>query len=210
MTEARHDPFHDIARQRHAAELGLWVFLASELVFFGGLFVTYGLYRYAYPSAFEAAGAETAIWLGTINTAILLTSSATMAAAVWAGEAGHKRHVLIGLALTALLGLTFMGVKGVEYYKDISESLYPGAADFPVDMPGAQVFVGLYWAMTGVHAVHLSIGLGAVAITLWRVRAERFDWQNTALLHVLGLYWHLIDLIWIVLYPLLYLMGRSL
>ncbi len=210
MTPARHEPFHDLARQRSAAEFGLWVFLASELVFFGALLATYGLYRYTYPDAFEAAGAKTALWLGTVNTAILLTSSATMAVAVWAGEEGQKRHVLIGLSLTWLLGFAFMVVKGVEYYKDISESLYPGAVDFPVDQLGAQIFIGLYWAMTGVHAVHLSIGLGAVAITLWRVRGDRFDWQRTGLLHVLGLYWHLVDLIWIVLYPLLYLLGRSL
>lgn len=209
MMEARHEPFHDLARQRSAAELGLWVFLASEIVFFGGLFAAYALYRHAFPQAFAAAGAQTAIWLGTANTVILLTSSATMAAAVWAGRIGLRRHVLLGLGLTVLLGLAFMGVKGVEYAKDIGESLYPGAPGFPIREIGAQVFFSLYWAMTGVHAVHLCIGIGAVAITFWRVRAGRFDWQRTGLLHVLGLYWHLIDLIWIVLYPLLYLMGRG-
>lgn len=201
---------HDLARQRSAAEFGIWTFIASELVFFGALFATYAFYRYTYWDAFNAAGAKTDIRFGTINTAILLTTSATMTVAIWASEENHKRHVLIGLALTALLGLAFMGVKGVEYYQDIAKSLYPGAPAFPVEQRGAQMFFSLYWAMTSVHAIHLSIGIGAVAVTFWRVRRNRFDWRRTTFMRVLGLYWHLIDLIWIVLYPLLYLVGRSL
>jgi cytochrome c oxidase subunit III len=209
MSDARNEPFHDLPRQRHAAEFGLWVFLASEMVFFGGLIAAYALYRHIYTPGFEAAGAETNIWLGTANTAILLTSSAAMAVAVWAGAAGLKRHVLIGLVLTAALGLAFLAVKGVEYGEDISKSLFPTAEGFPVEARGARIFFGFYWAMTGLHAVHMTIGLGAVALTAWRVALDRFDWQRTGLLHTLGLYWHFVDLVWIVLYPLLYLPGRS-
>lgn len=203
-----HEPFDSLPRQRDAAELGIWIFLATEVLFFGSLFTGYTIYRFRYIAGFEAAGVETNIWIGAANTAILLSSSATMVVAVWAGRAGLRRDVLSGLVLTALLGLGFMVLKGVEYHEDFTKSLVPGSRDFPISETGAEVFFSFYWIMTAVHALHLTVGICAVAFTAWRVWQNRFDWRGTAFLHVLGLYWHLIDVIWIFLFPLLYLLGR--
>ncbi len=203
-----HEPFDTLPRQREAAEVGIWIFLATEVIFFGGLFMGYSAYRFLYPEGYLAAGAETNIVIGTANTAILLTSSATMAVAVWAGRADAKGQVLIGLCLTLLLGAAFLALKGVEYAEDVHKSLVPGPA-FPIQAEGAEIFFSFYWIMTAVHAVHLVIGVCALTVSTWRIWRNALDWQGTAFLHVLGLYWHLIDLIWIFLFPLLYLLGRG-
>ncbi len=203
------EPFGSFDRQRMAATFGLWIFLASEVVFFGALLLGYAVYRYSYPDAFEAAGGRTDIWLGTANTAILLTSSATMATAAWAAPEGLRRTVLWGLGLTAALGLAFLVVKGFEYRKDFAEGLIPGTAAFPLEPPETEIFFSFYWLLTGIHAVHLTIGVGAVLAVLGQVAQGRVDWTRTGTLHVLGLYWHLIDVVWIFLFPLLYLMGRG-
>ncbi|WP_299843621.1 cytochrome c oxidase subunit 3 [uncultured Jannaschia sp.] len=203
------EPFLSWQRQREAATFGLWIFLASEVVFFGALIVAYGAHRFLYPAAFETAGAETNIWYGSINTAILLASSATMAVAAWAAEAGLKRTVLLGLSLTAALGLAFLVLKGFEYREDIHEHLVPGSPAFPLAPAQTQIFFSYYWAMTGVHAIHLTIGIGAVLWTAFVVLTDRTDWTRSGTLHGLALYWHLIDVVWIVLYPLLYLAGRG-
>ena len=208
MTAALHEPFTTETRQENAAEFGIWIFLATEVLFFGGMFLAYSVYRWVYSAGFEAAAAETDIWYGTINTVLLLTSSATMAVAVWSGRAGLRGTVLLGLSLTLALGAAFLVVKGLEYAEDVRHHLLPSSPQFPVDGIGGRIFISLYWMMTAVHAVHLTVGLAVVALTIWRVRTNRFPWQHTAFLHVLGLYWHLIDLIWIFLYPLLYLVGR--
>lgn len=202
------EPFQTLPRQRHAAEFGIWIFLGTEILFFGGLFTGYAVYRFLYPAGFEAAGAETNIWYGTANTVILLTSSATMAVAVWAGRAGLRAQVMWGLVPTALLGLGFMVLKGLEYREDIAKSLIPGSPAFPIPQQGGEVFFSFYWIMTAVHAVHLSVGIAAVALTALRLHRGTLAWEGTGYLLVLGLYWSLIDVIWIFLYPLLYLMGR--
>ena len=203
------EPYVSFARQRSAATFGIWVFLASEVLFFGALLLGYTVYRSLYWQAFHAAGGETDIWYGSINTAILLTSSATMATAAWAGPEGLKRTVLWGLALTAALGLAFLVVKGFEYREDIHKHLVPGSPDFPVPEPEAQIFFSFYWLLTGIHAIHLTIGVGAIAAVFRLVWEDRLDWSRTGTLHVMGLYWHLIDIVWIFLFPLLYLMGRG-
>lgn len=208
MSAGLNEPFSTLARQREAAEFGIWIFLATEMLFFGGMFTGYAVYRFVYPQGFAAAGAETDIWFGTINTALLLTSSATMAVAVWSGKEGHRGTVLTGLALTFALGVGFIVVKGLEYREDILHHLLPFSPDFPVALTGARIFFGFYWLMTAVHAIHLTVGLVLVGLTLRWVKRGSFDWRHTGFLVVLGLYWHLIDLIWIFLYPLLYLMGR--
>src|SRR5690625_4579372 len=140
-----HEPFASLERQRAAAENGIWIFLGTEVLFFGGRFTGYTIYRYLYPAGFLAAGAETNLVIGTANTVLLLTSSATMAVAVWAGRAGWRRHVLWGLALTALLGLGFLGLKGIEYREDFDKGLIPGSPEFPLSEPGAEVFFSFYW-----------------------------------------------------------------
>ena len=203
------EPYGSFERQRDAATFGLWIFLTSEVLFFGALLLGYTVYRHLYADAFHTAGGHTDIWFGTANTAILLTSSATMATAAWAGPEGLRRTVLWGLGLTAALGVAFLVVKGFEYRLDIHEHLIPGTAAFPLDPPQTQIFFSFYWMLTGIHAVHLTIGVGCV-LAVWRLVAlDRIDWTRTGTLHVMGLYWHLIDVVWIFLYPLLYLMGRG-
>ncbi len=207
--DALHEPFESLERQRNAAELGIWAFLASEAVFFGGMFLGYATYRFLYPEGFAKAGAHTDIFYGTLNTALLLASSGSMAAAVWAGRAGLRRMTVAALAVTLALGLGFLGVKALEYAADLREHLWPGDPGFPVERPGGRIFFSFYWLMTSVHAAHLTIGVGAVATTILRILLGRASWRGSAQIHVLGLYWHLVDLIWIYLYPLFYLLGRS-
>lgn len=203
------EPWHDLARQREAATFGLWVFLASELLFFGGLILAYTVYRVGAPQAFAAAARETDIWYGTINTAVLLTSSLTMAvAAQSAEEGGARRRIVRCLTATAALGLIFLVLKGFEYAEDIRNGLVPGPG-FALEERAAQLFFALYWVMTGVHAVHLTIGIGLVsrlALLGWR---DRLQLTNNPEVEATALYWHLVDIIWIVLYPLIYLPGRS-
>ncbi|SLN65452.1 Quinol oxidase subunit 3 [Roseivivax jejudonensis] len=208
MPEALHEPFHDIGKQRSAEEAGIWIFLASEVIFFGGLFLGYAVYRLRLPEGYGAAMAETNLTLGIVNTALLLASSATMAFTVWVGREGLQRATVTGLIATLALGTAFLAVKGVEYYEDIRHHLIPGHPDFPVDVPGAEMFFSFYWAMTGLHGLHMAIGLGIIAWTVHAVRSDRIAWRETAHLHVVGLYWNLVDVVWIFLFPLLYLVGR--
>jgi cytochrome c oxidase subunit 3 len=201
-------PFQSLARQHDAVSFGMWVFLASEVLLFSGLFAGYATYRSLYPQGFLAAGRETDIIYGTVNTAILMTSSLTIAVAGRAARAemGHAAWRL--LVATMVLGVTFLILKGFEYREDIDKHLIPGP-DFPISRPGAQLFFSYYWVMTGVHALHVTGGLIAVG------RLVVASWRNVRWLSGSGseeataLYWHLVDVIWIVLYPLLYLAGRS-
>ena len=208
-SELEAGPDEAFARQRDGATFGIWVFLASEVLFFAALFLTYTAYRIANPEAFAAAGRETNVVYGTLNTAILLTSSLTMAMASQAAEAGlFRRLTLWCLAATAGLGLAFLLVKGFEYREDIEKHLVPGP-DFALTQPPAQIFFAFYWLVTVVHAVHLSIGIGAVARLLVKGWRDPDFLPENPQVEVTALYWHLVDLVWIVLYPMLYLPGRS-
>ena len=198
-------------QQRHVAMIGMWVFLATEIVFFSGLFLAYTLLRRAYPIGFTEAGAETKLVIGSVNTAVLLTSSATMAWAVYAAKIGQRKLLTILLIATAVLGLVFIGLKGVEYAQEYDERLVPGL-NFSSDSPHAhavELFYFLYFAMSGVHALHLTIGIGIVGIMAWRASRAVFGPRYYAPVEVTGLYWHFVDLVWIFLYPLIYLNGRS-
>ncbi|MGY3453980.1 cytochrome c oxidase subunit 3 [Bradyrhizobium sp. USDA 4353] len=204
------EPWLDFNRQREAGKFGIWVFLGSEMLFFGALLLTYTVCRIEHPDAFAVAGHETNIWYGTINTAVLLTSSLTMAMASQAAEspAQLRRLVLNCLLATALLGLAFVVIKGFEYKEDIDKHLVPGTG-FALPQPGAQLFYGLYWLVTGVHAVHLSIGIVLVSRLFWEFYRRELPTQANPELEVAALYWHLVDIVWIFLYPLIYLPGRS-
>lgn len=204
------EPWLHFGRQREAGKFGIWVFLGSELLFFGALLLTYTVCRIEHPDAFAAAGRETNIWYGTINTAVLLTSSLTMAMASQAAEspAQLRRLVLACLVATALLGIAFVVIKGFEYKEDIDKHLVPGAG-FALPQPGAQLFYGLYWLVTGVHAVHLSIGIVLVSRLVWEFYRSELPTHANPELEVTALYWHLVDIVWIFLYPLIYLPGRS-
>lgn len=198
--------FETLAQQQEANRLGMWAFLATEVLFFGGLFTAYLVYRSAYPSAFEEASTHLDIWRGTINTVILLTSSLTMALAVHASELRQRRRMILMMFLTMLLGLAFLGIKATEYYTDYEEQLIPGL-NFAWEGAGplqALLFFSLYFIMTGVHATHMIIGLGVLVVMIiwaWRGKYE----SDPMPVERFGLYWHFVDIVWIFLFPLLYL-----
>lgn len=201
-------PWKELARQREGATFGIWVFLASELLFFGSLLLLYTVYRALHPDAFIMAGRETDIWYGTVNTAVLMTSSLTMAVAAQAAEADLRRLTLWCLGATLVLGVLFLVLKGFEYAEDIEKNLVPGS-HFALKEPAAQIFFALYWIMTAIHAIHLSIGLGLVGRLLLSGAFRRVQLRENPQVEITALYWHLVDVIWIILYPLIYLMGRS-
>lgn len=202
------EQFDDMPQQQDAATLGMWTFLATEILFFGGMFLGYIVYRYTYPHAFAEASKHTIVLYGTINTAVLLTSSLTMALAVHAAQEGRSRALLRNLLLTILLACCFLAVKGLEYHEDLNEQLWPGPhfkAGLP---PQAQIFWFLYWAMTGLHALHVTIGVGILSVIAWMAGRGKFSSYYYNPVDISGLYWHFVDIVWIWLYPLLYLINR--
>jgi cytochrome c oxidase subunit 3 len=202
--------FDSPAQQREAASLGMWVFLVTEVMFFGGLFLAYVVYRWSYPQAFAAASHELDIVLGTTNTALLIASSLTMALAVRSAQLGRRLPLVVFLALTMALGSAFLGIKMYEYHHKFVEGLVPGAAfHFPgPEAPRAEIFFCLYFAMTGLHALHMIIGLGVLAVMLVLGGRGRFGPLYHNPVECSGLYWHFVDIVWIFLFPLLYLIGR--
>ncbi|HEY1708582.1 MAG TPA: cytochrome c oxidase subunit 3 [Rhizomicrobium sp.] len=203
-----HPPFDALARQHQAVSFGMWLFLVSEVLLFAGLFAGYGVYRGIFPAGFLAAGRQTDIVYGTVNTAILMTSSFTIAVAGRAARAELGRMAWWLLVATFTLGVLFLVLKGLEYREDIAKHLVPGP-DFALSVPGAQIFFSYYWIMTGVHAVHVTCGLIAVLRLVVASRNNLAWLAGSASEDATALYWHLVDIIWIVLYPLLYLVGRS-
>jgi cytochrome c oxidase subunit III len=207
---AHQHQFDDAEQQYDASTLGMWIFLVTEIMFFGGLFTAYVLYRSLYPNAFGPASNHLDLTLGTINTAVLIASSLTMALAVHASQVGKQRALVIFLLLTMLLGATFLGIKGVEYAHKFEQGLVPGPS-FTYSGPDsrqAQLFFSLYFAMTGLHALHMIIGLGVLAVLVVMARRGRFGPAYHTPVEISGLYWHFVDIIWIFLFPLLYLIAR--
>ena len=210
-------------QQREASTLGMWVFLVTEIMFFGGMFLAYTLYRSTYPAAFASASNHLDLKLGAINTVVLILSSFTMAMAVYSTQIGKRRNQIISLALTLLLGATFLGIKAVEYHQKYVDSLVPGRIfpSRPFDasgvhlLPGAQkqnveMFYWIYFAMTGMHAVHMIIGIGIISVILFFAVRGKYGPEYHNPVEVSGLYWHFVDIVWIFLFPLLYLLGRHL
>jgi cytochrome c oxidase subunit 3 len=203
------EQFDDLEQQHEAATLGMWVFLVTEILFFGGLFVGYTVYRTAYPEAFREASHHLDILLGGINTAVLIGSSLTMALAVHSAQEGESRALVRFLLLTMALGSVFLGIKGTEYAHKYHEHLVPGLR-FAYEGPHAgqvQLFLTFYFVMTALHALHLTAGiglLGVLALLAWR---GRFSPAYYAPIETGGLYWHFVDIVWIFLFPLLYLIG---
>ena len=202
--------FDSLEQQKEVATLGMWVFLVTEILFFGGLFLTYTIYRHAYPEAFAAASRELIVPAGAINTVVLITSSLTMALAVRAAQTGERQLLVIFLILTMVLGTAFLGIKAFEYYSEWVEGHIPGPAfRFEgAEARHAQIFFSLYFLMTGLHAVHMIIGLGIMLVMLWWAWNGRFSKEYYNPIEVSGLYWHFVDIVWIFLFPLLYLIGR--
>jgi len=203
--------FDSLDQQREATTLGMWVFLVTEVLFFGGLFLVYTVYRNWYPGAFAAASHELDVTLGTINTAVLITSSLTMAMAVHAAQLGRRQSIMVFLALTMALGGVFLGIKGFEYYHKFVEHHVPGPtfAFEPKELERhAQLFFSLYFIMTGLHALHMIIGFGIMVwMLVWTYRGG-ITREYYSPIEISGLYWHFVDIVWIFLFPLLYLLGR--
>lgn len=202
--------FDDLAQQREAGTLGMWAFLVTEIMFFGGLFTGYAYYRWKFPAAFVESSHHLDIGLGAFNTAVLIGSSLTMALAVQSAQLGRRGRLVKLLVATIVLGAIFLGVKAVEYGHKFHEGLVPGPHfRFEGQHPeGAQLFFSFYFAMTGMHAVHMIIGLGLMSVLIFMARRGRFSPENYTTVENAGLYWHFVDIVWIFLFPLLYLIGR--
>ena len=226
------EQFESLEQQHQVAALGMWVFLATEVMFFGALFCGLAAYRYAYPVGFER-GSEKLNWvIGGINTVVLLVSSLFMALAVHSAKHGRQRHVVLYLLLTAFLGLCFLGFKGYEYYNDYRENLIPGwrfddrewvdakyrppgepapeeqkASLEPGQVQHVKLFLSFYWIMTALHGLHVTLGIGAVLVMLVLAKRGHFSPAYYSPVDVTALYWHFVDTVWIFLLPMLYLLG---
>jgi cytochrome c oxidase subunit 3 len=212
------EQFEDLEQQHEVSSLGMWVFLATEVMFFGALFVGLGAYRYLYAEAFEKASTKLNWIIGGLNTIVLLVSSLMMAQAVHSAKTGRQRRLFAFLLLTAALGMLFLGLKGVEYYSDYRDNLIPGwrfdpdewvnkEGLSPGQVPHVKLFLLFYWIMTGMHALHVTIGIGVVLVMAWLSRRGHFSPAYYSPVDVTGLYWHFVDTVWIFLLPMLYLLG---
>jgi cytochrome c oxidase subunit 3 len=204
--------FENAEQQRDASTIGMWAFLLTEIMFFGGLFLAYFAYRQAYPLAFASASLKTDLWLGAANTTVLIGSSLTMALAVHFAAIGKRQLLVLFLILTLILGGVFLGVKAYEYHDKWEKHEIPGAhfeCDGCVDAQHTQLFFSLYFGMTGLHASHMIIGAGVLLVLIWQSYKGKFtpDWYTP--IENFGLYWHFVDIVWIFLFPLLYLIDRS-
>jgi cytochrome c oxidase subunit III len=202
--------FDDAEQQREVVTLGMWAFLITEVMMFGGLFLGYAVYRAKYPLAFIEGSHHLDIGLGAFNTVVLICSSLTMALAVHAAQLDRRKGTVLFLLLTILLGSVFLGVKVIEYTSKWEQNLVPGTHfAFPDPQASEQVelFYSFYFAMTGLHAVHMIVGvalLGILAVLAWRGKFSSKYYQPV---EMSGLYWHFVDIVWIFLFPLLYLIG---
>jgi cytochrome c oxidase subunit 3 len=204
--------FDNLEHQHETTTLGMWVFLATEVMIFGALFTGYAAFRSWYPASFEAASSRLNLLIGGVNTVVLLSSSLTMALAVRAAQLGRHRALVILLVLTALLGTVFLALKAVEYYTDYLENLVPGLAFAPgewrqpqVNAAQVQLFLIFYYVLTGLHAVHLSAGIIIITVLALMAWRRAFTVEHYTPVEMWGLYWHFVDIVWIFLLPLLYL-----
>ena len=229
LPQHRHH-FETEEQQREAGSFGMWLFLLTEIMFFGGMFFSYLLYRNWYYDAFVTASNQLSITLGAINTIILISSGFFMALAVWAAEVRKQKLLVWYLILTTIFGLAFLGVKTVEYKEKWDKHHIPGASfdvhEFinPAIDPATgkaeqkplapdmaqktQIFFFLYFAMTGMHALHMIIGLVLLGWLIWRAQRGDFTEGYVAPIENFGLYWHFVDIVWLFLFPLLYLINR--
>ena len=202
------EQFEDLPQQYEAANLGMWTFLATEILFFGGLFVSYAIYRHFYNADFISGVKHTLIFYGTLNSSLLLTSGLTMALAVQAATENRTKVIAPLLVVTICLGLAFLACKGLEYRVDLEDHVLPGQGFDPTLPLHAQLFFWLYWAMTALHAIHMIVGIGLLTVMTVMASRGAFSAQYYTPLEIVGLYWAFVDIVWIYLYPLLYLIGR--
>jgi len=231
--------FQTLEQQKESATLGMWIFLVTEVLFFGGMFLTYTINRHYFFTAFGIGSNTLDITLGTVNTIVLIMSSFTMAMGVWSAQTGKKKLVPLFLILTLSLGCVFLGIKFVEYKQKFEHHLIPGhnfdityrsSHPAPVDDPEemalekqevdralasdpdanshAQLYFSLYFAMTGLHALHMIVGAGLIIWLIKGALGGRFTPHYNTPVEIVGLYWHFVDIVWIYLFPLLYLIDR--
>jgi cytochrome c oxidase subunit 3 len=210
--------FADMEQQQETSTFGMWMFLLTEIMFFGGLFCAYLVYRASYYQAFVEGSQKMNIWLGATNTAVLICSSLTMALGVRAAQTGKPKLMVVLLLITILFGLGFLGIKAVEYHEHWGNHEFPGPnfhfetgdpAHPATDAQHTEIYFSLYWAMTGLHALHMVIGVGLVS---WIVIAGLMGAYSSSYftpVENVGLYWHFVDLVWIYLFPLLYLISKK-
>ncbi len=215
---ALEEQFRDLDQQHHSAVLGMWVFLATEVMFFGSLFVGLAVYRYKYPLEFETASAQLCWQIGGINTIVLLISSLTAVLAVHYAQHGRRNGIVLCLGITILLGLCFLCLKAAEYYIDYRDMLIPGWRFDPEEwvsrhglrpdqVPHVELFLLFYWIMTVIHALHVTLGMVAMLILLVLARRGFFSSNYYSPVDVTALYWHFVDIVWIFLLPMLYLQS---
>jgi cytochrome c oxidase subunit 3 len=202
--------FDTMGQQAEASTLGMWVFLVTEIMFFGGLFTAYLVYRHAYADGFAEASHHLNVTWGALNTIVLIVSSLTMALGVRAAQtSAPPKTQVMWIVLTMLLGATFLGIKAIEYTDKFTHHLVPGPnfrweGHHPAP---AEIFYSLYFCMTGLHAIHMIIGLGIMTVIGTMAWRRQFDADYYTPVEVAGLYWHFVDIVWIFLFPLLYLIG---
>lgn len=205
--------FENAEQQKDASTIGMWMFLVTEIMFFGGLFMAYIAYRGAYPDAFAAGSEKLNIVYGTFNTLVLICSSLTMAMAVHSAAIGKKNLIVLFLILTLILGGIFLGIKAVEYHDKYLGHEIPGANFNPeidnknVSLPNVSLYFALYFGMTGLHAMHMIVGVGIIIFLIFRAAKGAYTPQWHTPVELFGLYWHFVDIVWIFLFPLLYLID---
>ena len=223
--------FHSVEQQADAANFAMWLFLLTEAMFFGGLFTAYLVYRNWYFPAFVAGSHQLNVIWGTLNTVVLILSSFTMAMGVWCAETRRRRGLVLCLSLTFALGIGFLGIKGIEYREKIEKHHFPGLQynlssfldpqsdpdvfkqyhDKPLSLDMArhtEIYFSLYFAMTGMHALHMIVGIGVLGFMIFRARAGAYTSGHVTFVENFGLYWHFVDIVWIYLFALLYLISR--
>jgi cytochrome c oxidase subunit III len=213
-TLALREQFDTEAQQKDASTLGMWVFLITEIMFFGGMFAAYTIYRSAYPTVFAVASTSLDVVVGAINTCVLLLSSFTMVMAVRAGQLGQRNMIIFFLIITLIFGCVFLGVKAYEWNNKYEENHMPGQAHFHLEgtqLQGpAKLFFSLYFAMTGLHALHMVVGVGILTFIILETKKGKYSADYYTPIDIAGLYWHFVDIVWIFLFPLLYLIDRHL
>ncbi len=196
---------HPVHKDYQGAKLGMWLFLFTEILLFGGLFLLYSAYRARYPLDFHTGGQHLNTFIGVANTVILLTSSLTVAIAISAMQRGNRKLVMLCIGATIAFGLLFLVNKYIEWMEEIRRGIYPDGPALLKLPDGEKIFYGLYYSMTGLHGLHVLAGVIALSITLDFVRRQKITSTDFSKLENVGLYWHLVDVIWIFLLPLLYL-----
>ncbi len=212
-TLALREQFDTEAQQKDASTLGMWIFLVTEIMFFGGMFLAYTIYRSTYPEIFAVCSSSLNVYIGAANTVVLLCSSFTMVLAVRSAQLGRQGAIIFNLILTLALGFVFLGVKAYEWHEKFVEHHIPGPGfhfEGIAQQGPAQLFFSLYFAMTGLHALHMVIGAGILTWLAIKAKQGTFTAEYMTPVDVAGLYWHFVDIIWIFLFPLLYLIDRHL